>query len=112
MRDYPLRDGLPHSETAGSRDYNSSPTTIVVIYVLPRHEYPRHPLSTCSVAENKGVVQRTTFVLYQRNFTPIFIGVHVRVYITPYDATTYIINYSISNLQYKEFHLTVDFFNC
>ena len=64
---YPLRDGLPHSETAGLRDYNSSPTTIVVIYVLPRHEYPRHPLSTCSVAENKGgkVTCRPLFFLQQ-----------------------------------------------
>lgn len=39
-------DGFPHSETAGSQDYNSSPTNIAVIYVLPRHEYPGHPLST------------------------------------------------------------------
>ncbi len=62
--------GLPHSETAGSMDYNSSPTTIVVIYVLPRYEHPRHPLSTCSVAENKGSIRlgrREHFVHIQRN---------------------------------------------
>jgi hypothetical protein len=44
--DYPVRlGGLPHSETAGSMDYDSSPTNIAVIYVLLRHECPRHPLS-------------------------------------------------------------------
>jgi hypothetical protein len=43
--DYPLRSGLPHSETAGSMDYDSSPTNIAIICVLLRHECPRHPLS-------------------------------------------------------------------
>ena len=45
--------GFPHSETAGSQDVDSSPTNIAANYVLLRHNSPRHPLSTCSVAENK-----------------------------------------------------------
>ena len=39
-----LAGGLPHSETAGSKVYNTSPTSIAVICVLPRPMPPRHPL--------------------------------------------------------------------
>ena len=45
--------GLLHSETTGSRDVDSSPVNIAANCVLLRHISPRHPLSTCSVAENK-----------------------------------------------------------
>ncbi len=40
-----LSEGFPHSDTAGSQLRGSSPTTIVVMYVLLRHPLPRHPLS-------------------------------------------------------------------
>ena len=52
--DSPPKAGrLLDSETAGSQEYGSSLTSIAAICVLPRHEYPRHPLSAYSVAENK-----------------------------------------------------------
>ena len=40
------RGGLPHSETAGSKVYGTSPTSIAAVCVLPRSKPPRHPLST------------------------------------------------------------------
>ena len=43
---YPAkRDGLPHSDTVGSKLRSSSPTTIVTMYVLLRKKEPRHSLS-------------------------------------------------------------------
>ena len=36
--------GLPHSETAGSKVYGTSPTSIAAVCVLPRPKPPRHPL--------------------------------------------------------------------
>ena len=41
----PKAGGLLHSETAGSMEYDSSPTNIAVICVLLRQPCPRHPLS-------------------------------------------------------------------
>ena len=38
------RGGLPHSETAGSKVYGTSPTSIAAVCVLPRSKPPRHPL--------------------------------------------------------------------
>ncbi len=82
------RERLLDSETAGSQEYGSSPTNIAAICVLPRQKRPRHPLSACSVAENKGPeVNRDSLALY------ILTKLNVRIInrITPYDATTYII---------------------
>ena len=39
------RDGLLHSETAGSQVLSTSPTSIAAMCVLPRLCIPRHPLS-------------------------------------------------------------------
>ena len=36
--------GFPHSDTAGSKDFDSSPTTFAVLCVLLRYFMPRHPL--------------------------------------------------------------------
>src|SRR3990167_11157524 len=36
--------GFPHSETAGSKVYGPSPTSIAAVCVLPRSKPPRHPL--------------------------------------------------------------------
>ena len=35
---------FPHSETAGSKVYGTSPTSIAAVCVLPRSKSPRHPL--------------------------------------------------------------------
>ena len=102
------RGGLPHSETVGLRDYDSSPTTIAVICVLPRHEYPRHPLSTCSVAENKGfhagVTPVWTLVLLPTKlFTPPMAGIASKKFsfrITPYDATTCLLSFHNRSFTY------------
>ena len=40
-----LLGGLPHSDTAGSKLRDSSPTTFAVLCVLLRPNKPRHPLS-------------------------------------------------------------------
>ena len=41
----PKAEGLLHSETAGSKVYGTSPTSIAAVCVLPRPKSPRHSLS-------------------------------------------------------------------
>ena len=45
MFGHPVKQSrFPHSETAGSKVYGTSPTSIAAVCVLPRSKSPRHPL--------------------------------------------------------------------
>jgi hypothetical protein len=88
--------GLLHSETAGSMDYNSSPTNIAVIYVLLRHEYPGHPLSTLLRYREQKIHSRlgAGMAIVHIIFDEIKHCKRIKT-IIPYDATTYLSRFYI-----------------
>ena len=86
------QEGFLHSETAGSKEYGSSPTNIATICVLPRQTRPRHPLSALILTENKRPKRHVTVLdiplfFMLTAFVTQRIVLHKRI--TPYDATTH-----------------------